>query len=96
MKTTIDLPEPLVREMKLRAVQEGRKLKDVAAEVFRAGLRAPGAGREPKAYRQTLDAPLFVCDESRADAPGMTVAELLKLEQSAQAEEDANRAGSAL
>ena len=41
MKTTIDLPEDLVREMKFRAVREGRKLRDVAAEVFRRGLAAP-------------------------------------------------------
>jgi len=41
MKTTIDLPEDLVREMKLRAVREGRKLKDVAEEVFRRGLATP-------------------------------------------------------
>jgi hypothetical protein len=42
MKTTIDLPEDLVREMKFRAVREGRKLRDVAEEVFRRGLAAPG------------------------------------------------------
>ncbi len=41
MKSTIDLPSDLVREMKLRAVHEGRKLKDVAAELLRAAL-TPG------------------------------------------------------
>jgi len=41
MKTTFELPEDLVREMKFRAVREGRKLRDVAAEVFRRGLAAP-------------------------------------------------------
>lgn len=41
MKTTIDLPEDLVREMKFRAVREGRKLRDVAEEVFRRGLAVP-------------------------------------------------------
>jgi plasmid stability protein len=41
MKTTIDLPEDLVREMKFRAVRDGRKLRDVAEEVFRRGLAAP-------------------------------------------------------
>jgi plasmid stability protein len=40
MKTTFDLPEELVRELKLRAVREGRKLKDAAAAVLRAGLAA--------------------------------------------------------
>ncbi len=41
MKTTLDLPEDLVREMKLRAVHEGRKLRDVATEIFRRGLAQP-------------------------------------------------------
>ncbi|MGL4401644.1 MAG: hypothetical protein ACRCXD_17425 [Luteolibacter sp.] len=41
MKTTLDLPEDLVREMKFRAVRQGRKLRDVAEEVFRRGLAAP-------------------------------------------------------
>ena len=41
MKTTLDLPEDLVREMKLRAVLEGRKLREVATEIFRRGLAQP-------------------------------------------------------
>ncbi len=49
MKTTIDLPEDLVREMKFRAVREGRKLREVAEEIFRRGLAAPGAPRGPGA-----------------------------------------------
>lgn len=40
MKTTMDLPEELVREMKFRAVREGRKLREVAEEIFRRGLAA--------------------------------------------------------
>ena len=47
MKTTIDLPEDLVREMKFRAVREGRKLREVAEEVFRRGLAAPASSRGP-------------------------------------------------
>jgi hypothetical protein len=46
-KTTIDLPEELVREMKFRAVREGRKLREVAEEVFRRGLAAPAPERRP-------------------------------------------------
>ena len=38
MKTTFDLPANLVRQLKLRAVRQGRKLKDAAADVLRAGL----------------------------------------------------------
>lgn len=91
MKTTIDLPEPLVRQLKLRAVREGRKLKEVAAEVFQAGLRAPDPRSQAVPYRQKLDEPIFACEASEASAPGMTVAELLRLEQTALAEEDASR-----
>ena len=96
MKTTIDLPEALVREMKLRALQEGRKLKDVATDVFRAGLRAPKAQKGNAPYSQQLDTPVFACEESKATAPNMSVAELLRLEQRAQSEEDASRVGQAL
>ena len=38
MKTTLDIPEELVREMKIRAAKEGRKLREIATEVIRAGL----------------------------------------------------------
>jgi hypothetical protein len=41
MKTTIELPDSLVREIKLRAIYEGRKLKDVVADLLRKGLDAP-------------------------------------------------------
>ena len=40
MKTTIDLPPDLVREMKHLAVHEGRKLKDVAADLLKRGLKS--------------------------------------------------------
>jgi plasmid stability protein len=40
MKVTFDLPPDLARQLKLRAVHEGRKIKDVAADVLRAGLTA--------------------------------------------------------
>lgn len=42
MKTTMDLPEELVREMKFRAVREGRKLREVAEEILRRGLAESG------------------------------------------------------
>lgn len=47
MKTTFDLPEDLVQEMKLRAVRERRKLKDVATEAFRRGLSSAQVETEP-------------------------------------------------
>lgn len=39
MKITLDLPEKLVVEMKIRAAKEGRTLSDVATKVVERGLR---------------------------------------------------------
>ena len=44
MKTTVDLPDELIKEIKLLAVDEGRKLKDVVAELLRQGLNAVSVG----------------------------------------------------
>jgi plasmid stability protein len=49
MKTTLDLPDELVRRLKLRAVHEGRKLKEVAADMLRTGLAAQTAPLEKPA-----------------------------------------------
>ena len=38
MKTIVDLPDPLVAKLKLRAVQEGREVEDVIAELVAAGV----------------------------------------------------------
>lgn len=38
MKTTLELPDELMRAAKIRAAQEGRKLKDVMADLVRRGL----------------------------------------------------------
>jgi plasmid stability protein len=40
MKTTIDLPENLVTNVKVRAAQDKRTMKDVTAEALRAWLVA--------------------------------------------------------
>ncbi len=47
MKTTFDLPEDLVQQLKLRALRDRRKLKDAAAEVLRAGLEASARPAAP-------------------------------------------------
>jgi len=40
VKTALDLPDELAREIKIRAAQQDRKLKDVIAELLRRGLEA--------------------------------------------------------
>lgn len=51
MRTTIDLPDPLFREVKTRAVQQGVKLKDLVAHYIEAGLLAQSL--PPDAQRRT-------------------------------------------
>jgi plasmid stability protein len=56
MKATLDLPDDLLKEVRLRAVHEGKKLKDAVAELLRKGL-ANAAGRTAtvvKADKATL------------------------------------------
>lgn len=43
MKMTLDLPDALVKQVKLRAVCEGRKLKDAMADLLRKGLAVANA-----------------------------------------------------
>jgi hypothetical protein len=44
MKTTVDLPESLVKQVKLRAVRDGRKLQDTMADLLRRGLATESDG----------------------------------------------------
>jgi len=38
MKMTLDLPDDLMRTIKIRAAKENRKLKDAIADLLRSGL----------------------------------------------------------
>lgn len=44
MKTTMELPDHLMRRVKMRAVQGNRKLKDVIAELLECGLSGKSGG----------------------------------------------------
>ena len=41
MRTTIELPDPLFREVKARAAQSGLKLKELLTRYIEAGLKVP-------------------------------------------------------
>ena len=45
MKTTLELPDDLMREVKIRAVHEHKKLKDIIAELLRKGIDASRSSR---------------------------------------------------
>ena len=42
MKTTLELPDALVKKVKLRALHKGQKLKDTVVELLRIGFAADG------------------------------------------------------
>ena len=87
MKTTLDLPEELVREVKIRAVQENRRLKDTVADLLRRGLAQRGA---PATTRRRVKLPLVECAHEARPGEEMTperVANVL-LEQEAEAHRD--------
>jgi hypothetical protein len=84
MRTTLDLPDDLMRAVRLRAVREDRKLKDLVADLLRRGL-ADGQA-EPLRTRHRVQLPLVRCAHRANHDDEMTperVAELL-MEQEAR------------
>lgn len=47
MRTTLDLPDELMRHLKARAALEGRSLRDLVLELVERGLKAPAAPTAP-------------------------------------------------
>jgi hypothetical protein len=96
MKTTLDLPDHLVRQAKQRALQQGCSLKDLVAEFIRLGLHGdPAPSASSTSAVVSLDGkglPVF-----RAKAPGalpaIDLAAALELEQQCLMQEDRRRAG---
>ena len=54
MKTTVELPDELARQVKAEAALRGRKLKDLVEEGLRLVLETPGKSRGNR-LRPTLD-----------------------------------------
>jgi hypothetical protein len=49
MKTTLDLPDDLVKRVKIRAIHEHKKLKDTIAELIEQGMeQQPPTAKIPK------------------------------------------------
>lgn len=57
MKTTLELPDDLMRTIKLKAAREDRSIKDVTTELLRRGLAATAGS---PARRRTAF-PLIAC-----------------------------------
>jgi hypothetical protein len=86
MKTTLDLPDDLVHALKLRALQEGRKLKELVATLLASGLATPQTLRS-QPVRGVLHFPLIPCGPD-APAKSMTVEQLLAAEQAILTQQD--------
>lgn len=80
MKTTLDLPDALVLEIKHHALNEGLKLKDAMAVLLKLGLKA--RRNETNAPGQRVSLPLVTCKQ-RAELTPEQVTETL-LEQEAK------------
>ena len=91
MKTTIDLPSELVRAIKLRALNENRRLKEVVTDLLRSGLKHGGA-TDSVPQKGRMEFPLFATTRI-APASRLSAEELIALEQNAQIEEDQERHG---
>jgi plasmid stability protein len=66
MKTTLDLPDDVMRAVKIRAAEENRRLKDVMADLLRRGLNQKSLS--PSEVRRRVKLPLIECaHEARPD-----------------------------
>jgi plasmid stability protein len=90
MKTTLDLPPELIREMKLRAAGEGRKLRDVATEIFRRGLACADASPR-EVYQRRVKLPLIACEQRSERLTAAKVAAILLKQEVEWIDEAAGR-----
>jgi plasmid stability protein len=48
MRSTFDLPDELMRQLKARAALEGRSLRDLLLELIERGMNAPAVATQPR------------------------------------------------
>lgn len=98
MKTTLDLPDDLIQQVKMQAVMQRRPLKDLVAEFLRLGLGIPPRTPVPAHPASSMiviapdGLPLIQC-RSEAKTSTLSIETLLALEQTTQTTEDMQRAG---
>jgi hypothetical protein len=91
MKTTLDLPDDLVRAVEIRASEENRRLADTIADLLRRGLSQ--GRRAASAGRRRVVLPLVECAHEARPGDEMTpqrVADVL-LEEEAGSHREALR-----
>jgi DNA recombination-dependent growth factor C len=85
MRTTLDLPEELVRAAQSRAAEENRQLDQVVADLLKRGLGQESA--RPAAIRRHSKLPLIECAHEARPEDEMTperVASVLLEEEAAR------------
>lgn len=79
MKTTLDLPDDLMRSVKIHAAKSDMKLKDLVAQLLRRGLDTPGATATAKPRLHRVKRPVIECRHAAkgGDATPEQLAQLL-------------------
>lgn len=72
MKTTVDLPDDLMKQVKLRALREGQKLKDAVADLLRKGLAASDLQAAVITTDKKTGLPLIECRQAASPEEEMT------------------------
>lgn len=94
MKTTLDIPDELMRGMKIRAATQGRKLKDVVADALRESLAPSASGNSnPAVISHTQNGFPYIKGKTPRGSSASEPDELQRLIQESQLEEDLHRAG---
>ena len=97
MKTTLDLPDPLMRQVKIRAASRGHKLKEEIAELLEKGMAAPQAEPLPEGelpYHRHPKTGLLVSRTLKSEGYARpTLEESQAILERANEEEDLLRAG---
>jgi len=96
MKTTLDLPDHLMQQVKQRALQQGRPIKALVADYIRQGLHGPAVlPLTTNSGVLEVDAeglPLY-CPDPQLKRHSIDLVTALRLEQDALIKEDRQRAG---
>jgi hypothetical protein len=74
MRTTVELPDDLLRQVKARAALQGRSLKDLVADGLRLLLLTPKDAQSPVRSRRTQFPIIMPKDPARRLIPEMVAA----------------------
>jgi hypothetical protein len=79
VRTTLDLPDPLFRELKARAALEGVKMKELIRRLLEAGLGVDSPPLEPRRQRSAL--PFIPELVTGTPIPALSREELARIEE---------------